>query len=134
MPTEKITILQVETKNTKAGAPMWTATTSIGKISTFDSVLGAKLFASIGKILNVEYEVQGIYKNLKAIVEDGTQATALPLSTAAQIPDTKNRTSSASMMIAYAKDLVVAGKVEYKDLKATAKELLTLYEEMLEGK
>ena len=126
---EKITIQLIETKQTKAGAPMWTATTSAGKMSCFDKALSEQLFKLIGKNIVVETEMQGIFKNLKRIITDTEEV--MPTAQTQTIGQNFNRFSVASMMIAYAKDLCVAGKIESKDLKTTAKWLLTLYEEMI---
>jgi hypothetical protein len=46
----------------------------------------------------------------------------------------KSRLTSASMMISYAKDLCIAGKIELKEIESKSKELLALYEEMLKAK
>jgi hypothetical protein len=128
---EKITILQIETKQTKAGAPMWTATTSAGKISCFDKPLAEELFTLIGKQIVAEITTQGNYKNLKRIVSKDikeVEASNAPKAVSEQ----EQRVPS--MCVSYAKDLCVAGKVEYKDLKAVAKNLLTIYEELVAGK
>lgn len=132
MVEAKVTILQVEAKQTKALAPMWTATTSAGKMSCFEKELADKLFTLINKSVIVEYDMQGVYKNLKRIVsEDANQTPAIQ--NAAQLPtDTSQaRIANASYCLSYAKDLCVAGKVDYKDLKAVALNLLSIYEEMI---
>ena len=106
---EKVIILKVETKNTKAGAPMWVATTSAGKISSFDKEMADKLFMSINKQLIVETEMQGIFKNLKKIIDNPTPAqSSMPI---VQIPQETNISSApapATMILSYMKDQVVA--------------------------
>jgi hypothetical protein len=135
MPEAKVAILQVEAKQTKTNLPMWTANTSIGKMSCFEKELADKLFTLIGKSVVVEYEISGAYKNLKKIVNEDSSAS-VPIQTAAQMTtDNKSqlKISNASYCLSYAKDLVVAGKVEYKDIKDAAINLLNIYEAMIDG-
>jgi hypothetical protein len=125
---QSVTILGVEQKTTKTNKTMWTANTSAGKMSTFEKALADQLNLAIGKTLKVDVEVNGSFKNLKSIlyIEEGVALQSAPV----HIPKT-DKTSSASMMIAYAKDLCVAGKIDIKDLGTKAKELLVLYEDMI---
>jgi hypothetical protein len=117
---------------------MWTAITSTGKMSCFDKATSEQLFTLVNKNLVVEVEMQGQYKNLKRIISLAENA---PIPTAQQMqqvqfenPKMKSRLTSASMMISYAKDLCIAGKIELKEIESKSKELLALYEEMLEAK
>jgi DNA-binding protein YbaB len=135
---ETITLKSIETKQTKSGAPMWTATTSTGKMSCFDKNLADQLFTLVNKNIIVEVEMQGQYKNLKRVVG---MAQFAPIPTAQQAqqvhfedPKMKSRLSSGTMCISYAKDLCIAGKIELKDIPSKAKEFLSLYEEMLDAK
>jgi hypothetical protein len=138
---ETITLKSIETKTTKAGAPMWTAMTSIGKMSCFDKTLAEQLFTLVNKNLVVETGMNGNYKNLIRVIRLSEFA---PIPTAAQQaqvasempmdPIRKQRLTSATMLISYAKDLCVAGKIEVKEIDAKAKELLALYEDMLDMK
>jgi hypothetical protein len=135
---ETITLKSVETKNTRAGAPMWTAITSGGKMSCFDKTLAEQLFTLVNKNLVVETGMNGQYKNIIRVIK---LADYTPIPTAAQVqqvqfenPKMKSRLTSASMMISYAKDLCIAGKIELKDIDSKAKEFLSLYEELLEIK
>jgi hypothetical protein len=135
---EIITLKSIETKQTRNNIPMWTALTSIGKMSCFDKNLAEQLFTLVNKNLVVETEMNGQYKNLLRVIRTTDIA---PIPTAAQQaqvqfedPKRKQRLASASMCISYAKDLAVAGKIEVKEIDAKAKELLSLYEEMIEMK
>ena len=120
---------------------MWTAVTSIGKMSCFDKPLAEQLFTLVGKNLIVETGMNGQYKNLLRVIGLSEHA---PIPTAAQVaqvasempmdPIRKQRLTSASMMISYAKDLCIAGKIELKDIDSKAKEFLSLYEDLLEMK
>jgi hypothetical protein len=99
---EKVTIIQIETKQTKAGAPMWTATTSAGKMSCFEKGLADQLFNLINKEVIVEVEMQGVYKNLKSIVTNPTPAqTSMPITQVVEKPKYE-------MLISYMHDQVVA--------------------------
>ena len=134
---ETVTIIKIETKNTKAGAPMWTATTSSGKMSCFDKDLANELFNSVGKTIVVEVEMQGVYKNLKSIIKNPVAPSIQPANQIQQTPlDSKIqlRIANASYCISYAKDLCVAGKIEYKDLETAAINILGIYERMIEPK
>ena len=128
-----ITLKSVETKTTKTGSQMWTCITNLGKMSVFDKQVAEDLFTLINKNIVVLVETQGVYKNLVRVIRIATNQTPI-VSTAPEQPQKNPRITSASMMIAYAKDLAVAGKIEVKDIDSKAKELLSLYEEMLEMK
>jgi hypothetical protein len=135
---ETITLKSVESKNTKAGAPMWTAMTSIGKMSCFDKTLAEQLFTLVNKNLVVETGMNGNYKNLIRVIKIADY-TPIPTAqqqaqVASEDPTRKQRLTSATMLISYAKDLCVADKIELKDIDSKAKELLALYEEMLDIK
>jgi hypothetical protein len=136
-----ITLKSVETKTTKAGAPMWTATTNLGKMSIFDKNLAEQLFTLINKNIIVDVTTINNFKNIVKMIGMAEFAPLTPASQMSQIPQAivqdpkvKNRTQYATMLISYAKDLAVAGKIEVKDIEAKAKELLALYEEMQEMK
>lgn len=141
MVEETITLKSIESKNTKNNTPMWTATTSTGKMSIFDKATAEQLFTMINQNIIVETAMNGNYKNLVRIVG---MAQYAPIPTAQQIaqvaseapmdPKRKQRLTSATMLISYAKDLCVAGKIEVKDIEGKAKELLALYEDMLDMK
>jgi len=141
MVEETITLKSIESKNTKNNTPMWTAVTSTGKMSVFDKPTAERLFTMINQNIIVETEMNGQYKNLIRIIG---MAQYAPIPTAAQQaqvasempmdPKRKQRLTSASMMISYAKDLCIAGKIEVKDIEAKSKELLSLYEDMLDMK
>jgi hypothetical protein len=120
MTEEKVVIQQIEAKSTKSGTPMWTITTSAGKMSCFDKAIADQLFSLINKTVALEIQMQGTYKNIKKFIREESGG----------VSKQNTRLSSASCCISYAKDLCVAGKIEIKELYATAKGLLALYEEM----
>jgi hypothetical protein len=131
MTEQTITLNQIETKSTKAGQPMWACSTSVGKISIFNKDLADELSKLIGKNIVVEIVSNGQYKNLTKIIQ--IAANQVPINN--NIPEPKNpRIVSATMLISYAKDLCIAGKIELKDIPSQSKELLALYEEMLDIK
>jgi hypothetical protein len=127
---ETVTLKSVETKTTRTGTPMWTALTNVGKMSVFDKLIAEDLFTLVNKNIVVDVETKNNYKNIVRIIRVATNQT--PMQT--QEPVKNPRLTSASMCISYAKDLCVAGKIELKDINSKAKELLSLYEEMLEIK
>lgn len=124
MTEETITIKSIETKQTKAGASMWTITTNSGKMSIFDPILAEKIMPLVNQNVVVDVETKNNYKNITKII--GTSQIAQAVTQ----PVGEKKNMVASMCIAYAKDLCVAGKIEVADLSVKAKELLALYEEM----
>jgi hypothetical protein len=133
-----ITVQKIEAKTTKAGLPMWTITTNAFKLSLFDKAIADSLL--IGQSYVVEIEEKNGYKNLMKLIGKAnfTQASSFqpqvqhqPLSREEQIK--QKRFDSASFAISYAVRLAEAGKLEVKDISAKSKELLALYEEMLEA-
>jgi len=129
---EVVTILGIETKSTKKGAPMWTANTSGGKMSCFEKSVADKLFMLINKVVKLDIEMNGSFKNLKGIIYVDENAT--PQSAPAPQPQMRSeeeKSKKVGVCISYSKDLVVAGKIDLKDLGTKAKELLALYEEMI---
>lgn len=104
---ETITLKSIETKSTKAGAPMWTAITSTGKMSCFEQLLAEQLFTMVNKNLIVETEMKGQYKNLIRIIGPATSA---PIPTAAAQVQQVQRDNNApiTMLLSYMKDQVVA--------------------------
>lgn len=142
MVEQTVTLKSIETKTTKANKPMWTAITSAGKMSIFDAAIANNLFTMVNKNIIVDVETKNSFRNIVGFIGESSVAP-IPIPTAAAIPMGKtgesfnprgSRTSTATMLIAYAKDLCVAGKIEVKDIPTKAKELLQLYEEMLDAK
>jgi hypothetical protein len=129
---ETVIIQSIETKTTKAGIPMWTASTNVGKMSIFDKLISDKLFALINKNVIVETVIKNNFKNIVRFVgiAEGFVNPPVPIETI-KVERDKNRVASASMMISYAKDLCIAGKIELKDIDVKSKEFLAIYESML---
>lgn len=124
---ETVTIISIEQKQTKARVNMWTVVTNYGKMSVFDQLLADKLATLKGQNVLVEVQEKNGYKNIVKFIS----VSAIPVQNIPQAqPNSRN--VSASMMIAYAKDLCVAGKIGVEDIGSQAKSLLQLYEEMLE--
>jgi len=126
-----INIQKIEAKTTKAGQPMWTLTTDIGKLSVFKNEELVKNLV-LGQSYNAEIIENNGYKNLMKI-NGKAKDNFVPASQIDRDGQIKQkRFDSASFAISYAVRLVEAGKVDIKDLNAKAKELLSLYEEMLD--
>jgi len=143
MVEQIVTLKSIETKTTKSGSPMWTATTSAGRMSVFDKAMADSLFMMVNKDIKIDVETKNNFRNIVGFIGESSVAP-MPIPTAAiqgsgvrfdgSMPLKGNRTSTATMLIAYAKDLCVAGKIDVKEIPAKAKELLALYEDMLETK
>ena len=98
-----------------------------------------------GDQVTMEYEVNGDFKNIKKL-ETETQGTVnapieKPMEKAIEVKpeepkvgqsiwDKKDKYVRASMCVSYAKDLVVAGKIEMSKLRQEAMGLLDLIEEL----
>ena len=128
MVEETITLISLEPKKTKAGAEMWTAETSQGKMSVFDKTLAEDMQKVLGKNLVVNVTIQGQYKNIASVV--GLAPNQTPM--AAPVKAEENpREKRVSYCISYAKDLVVGKAIELKDFEKSAEDILKLYERML---
>jgi hypothetical protein len=126
-----IVLNSIEQKTTRSDNPktFWSATTNLGKMSIWEKPIADSLALLINKGVKIDYEERNGYKTITKFIgeADATQA---------QTPSATNnddRYKRASMMISYAKDLVIAGKVELKNLKETARELYNFQDELVVG-
>ena len=134
---QTISIQKIEAKTTKAGMPMWTITSTLGKMNTFSKEIADALV--VGQTFIVEVEENNGYKNLMKVIGKSNMpapsftpaVNIAPLSRDEQIK--QKRFDSASFSISYAVRLAEAGKIKVEDINQTAKNLLALYEDMLNG-
>ena len=134
----EVRIIEEATK--KDGETYWKAETSGGQMSIWDKEIADKL-VDLPKTYNLAIKEKGTYKNILGIHDLSEQE--MGKLTSKYIPEDKaektimkkfvdsDEKRFAGMAISYAKDLVVAGKMEYSNLRKEALGLRNLYKEMI---
>ena len=133
-----ITIQKIEAKSTKTGIPMWSITTNGGRMNTFGKAIADGL--SIGMSYVVEITKHNGFKNVTRIVkqsevvqENAPQGFPVKPVMSREDQIKQKRFDSASFAISYAIRLAEAKVIEVKDINEKAKELLLLYENLLDS-
>ena len=86
--------------------------------------------AKEGDSVAIEYVVNGQWKNVKLF----SITNVAPKSVGQEIRDESTKRKTASVMISYAKDLVVAGKIDLDQIADKARGFMKLQEELVAGK
>jgi len=122
---QTITIIGYTDKTSKLGKPYCSFETNIGRMSCWDGELGNALKKLTGNNAVVEYTEKGEFKNIVGIHDFETaQLVGKPVETATvevqKIPPVPPKTDSrnATMYVAYAKDLIIAGKTTEEAITA----------------
>jgi hypothetical protein len=133
MPKKNLEILEYEDKTTKGGMNYVRFKTNEGWMSCFDKKSAATLKNKEGETVLCEVVQQGDFQNIKKYLgdadEDEQEERPAKQEKASQMPVRNNFDAfPVSMKVAYAKDLVIAGK-EPKDAVEVVKFLIESFKE-----
>jgi hypothetical protein len=116
-------IKSITEKTSKTGRRFHSVESDTGNISCFEPAIIENLQKNLGKVVSVEVEETNGFKNLRKFYGEAEEKEAKEVVK----QDTRNENGKkAGMIVSYVKDLVVAGKVEFKDFERTAINLFAI--------
>jgi len=121
---QKIDIYSVEERKTSKGAVYWSYKTNSSQMSCFDAIVAGEINQKgINKTCDIETATNNNYTNITMFYgAEGEISQTAPRST------TDNKI--VSIIMAYAKDLVVANKIKLEDYHHYCKSMLDTYKEL----
>ena len=125
---QTIHVDSITEKKTKTGTTFVTMKTNVGQVNCFDSNIIYSIRANIANDLVVEIDENGTFKNITQFI-----GPASPTERVAEVPANKymGNNNHIPMIMSYAKDLLVAGKIDYDDFGLCCGSLLQTYKEMV---
>jgi len=123
-------IESIEDKTSKAGRAYKAFHTSEGIMTCFEKKIVAKLEASVGKLIECEVEERNGFKNITGFTGETVTSEKIQDAPKPQPFAEERSGKQASVIISYVKDLVVAGKVDYKDFVNNCVILMELHKEL----